>query len=417
MKLKIFLVLFAQLLHISPTISVRKVTEIIPESPFIAKEGERKQLHCILEASEGPPPASYGNVFAYPNPPPFELLKTGKNITVSKETKGLQAITTVKFDPLSINDVGSSGFYCTSQSYPSGTHVDSFILPKGGVPKINFTSTIPNVGGAEAVFNCEAEIEAAGVQIYLTWLHYKEGNSSVVSAKEKPKRGGKSPKKTIKSVLKVVLAENTAGVYECVISARLKNSVDFNYTRNATLTYSDRVKIVDGAQAKQRLQVYEKKEAVMICQAVSVPPATVTWKKGNSPIDASSDSRYRFSSYKSTEFGTFVLKNVDYKDRAVYTCNASNSISFVTMEFTLRVRDPLGALWPFLGIVIEAIVLAVIIVGYEYYKKKNKEKDREAKEKETSPLLPSTSQPGVAYTAGEGGAEASVKMRPSAVST
>ena len=64
------------------------VTEIIPESPFIAKEGERKQLHCILEASEGPPPASYGNVFAYPNPPPFELLKTGKNITVSKETKG-----------------------------------------------------------------------------------------------------------------------------------------------------------------------------------------------------------------------------------------------------------------------------------------------------------------------------------------
>jgi len=40
------------------------------------------------------------------------------------------------------------------------------------------------------------------------------------------------------------------------------------------------------------------------------------------------------------------------------------------------VRDPLGALWPFLGIVIEAIVLAVIIVGYEYYKKKDKEKDR-----------------------------------------
>ena len=51
---------------------------------------------------------------------------------------------------------------------------------------------------------------------------------------------------------------------------------------------SDRVKIVDGAQAKQRLQVYEKKEAVMICQAVSVPPATVTWKKGNSPIDGQS---------------------------------------------------------------------------------------------------------------------------------
>ena len=48
------------------------------------------------------------------------------------------------------------------------------------------------------------------------------------------------------------------------------------------------VKIVDGVQAKQRLQVYAKKEAVMTCQAVAVPPATVTWKKGNSPIEGQS---------------------------------------------------------------------------------------------------------------------------------
>ena len=58
-------------------------------------------------------------------------------------------------------------------------------------------------------------------------------------------------------------------------------------------------------------------------------------------VAASSDSRYRFSNYKSTEFGKFVIKDVDYKDRAVYSCNASNSISFVTMEFTLRVRGEL----------------------------------------------------------------------------
>ena len=51
-----------------------------------------------------------------------------------------------------------------------------------------------------------------------------------------------------------------------------------------------------------------------------------------------SDDRYHFSNYDSTRNAKFVIKSVDYKDRAVYTCNASNGISFVTMEFTLRVR-------------------------------------------------------------------------------
>ena len=64
------------------------VKAIIPESPFIAKEGENKQLHCILEASEAPPPGPYGNIFACTKPV-CEIVKTGKNITVSREKKGI----------------------------------------------------------------------------------------------------------------------------------------------------------------------------------------------------------------------------------------------------------------------------------------------------------------------------------------
>ena len=105
------------------------VKEVIPESPFVGIEGEKKQLHCILEASEPPAPSSYGNVFVYPHPPGYTLVETGKNITVTKSIRGLQAITTVTFNPLSIYDIGNEGIYCNDKNYPGGLHTNAHILP------------------------------------------------------------------------------------------------------------------------------------------------------------------------------------------------------------------------------------------------------------------------------------------------
>ena len=105
--------------------------EVIPENPFIGIEGERKQLHCILEASELPAPTSYGNVYVFPQPHTQKLVETGKNITVTKALRGLQAIKTVTFDPLSIYDIGNQGIYCNAKkNYSSGgLHAYAFILP------------------------------------------------------------------------------------------------------------------------------------------------------------------------------------------------------------------------------------------------------------------------------------------------
>ena len=53
----------------------------------------------------------------------------------------------------------------------------------------------------------------------------------------------------------------------------------------------------------------------------------------------------------------------------------------------MMVSDRLAPLWPFLGIIAEVIILAVIIIAYELYRKKQKEKE-EAKSPENESVFP-----------------------------
>lgn len=59
-------------------------------------------------------------------------------------------------------------------------------------------------------------------------------------------------------------------------------------------------------------------------------------------------------------------------DRNTYVCGATNiaNRNGTEVETYVRVKDKLAALWPFLGICAEVIVLCTIILIYE--KKRNK---------------------------------------------
>ncbi|XP_015781944.1 basigin [Tetranychus urticae] len=67
---------------------------------------------------------------------------------------------------------------------------------------------------------------------------------------------------------------------------------------------------------------------------------------------------------------TLIMDDVKFGDRAQYICEAANGGIKANSTVDVRVKDKLGALWPFLGIVAEVVILCTVICVYE--KKRNK---------------------------------------------
>jgi len=91
-----------------------------------------------------------------------------------------------------------------------------------------------------------------------------------------------------------------------------------------------------------------------------------------------------------TEFGSsasfLTISPASYNHRAFYTCEVHNGISSNRIRILLRVKDRLAALWPFLGIVAEVIVLCAIIFIYEKRRTKDPlEEEEEANGNATTP--------------------------------
>ncbi|XP_054159138.1 basigin-like [Oppia nitens] len=59
------------------------------------------------------------------------------------------------------------------------------------------------------------------------------------------------------------------------------------------------------------------------------------------------------------------ISKVIPSDRFYYVCIADNGVTTFNNTILLRVKDKLGALWPFLGIVAEVVILCTIIFIYE----------------------------------------------------
>jgi hypothetical protein len=88
---------------------------------------------------------------------------------------------------------------------------------------------------------------------------------------------------------------------------------------------------------------------------------TWIWTRNNSELV--SDDQYAIK--QSNNQTSLTIKKAKQEDKGNYKCMAKNTHGDNEEIITIRVKDALAALWPFLAIVVEVVLLCLIILIYE----------------------------------------------------
>lgn len=202
----------------------------------------------------------------------------------------------------------------------------------------------------------------------LPGMEWKKDNVPVTSIEGLKNRAKSKWTSTREYVLNVDTAqEGDSGNYTCVASTRNDQGEVDEAKAEIVVARTVAVKV------NANINVVEEEKLRIECKVVGNPK--LHWLYMNETYTESRD-RVILEDYvddgKTIENGVFIIEKVNKDDRGIITCVADDLLNNVTAksECMLRIKDKYAALWPFLGICAEVIILCAIIIIYE--KKRNK---------------------------------------------
>ncbi|XP_059167022.1 zwei Ig domain protein zig-1-like isoform X2 [Physella acuta] len=128
---------------------------------------------------------------------------------------------------------------------------------------------------------------------------------------------------------------------------------------------------------------YEVDENLDItCDVKGYPIDSVTWKKDGVILDKSVAPRVVLKDVKDHPNARLVIEGVKYSDEGEYSCTAhslySNTSS--TKSLMVRIKNPIAWVWPLVGILVEIILLAAMIIICTKIDKKRKLQSEQGKD-------------------------------------
>lgn len=252
------------------------------------------------------------------------------------------------------------------------------VIPVADLPKISVSAnrTVKHNSRVEIACNLTEGKEADTASLErISW--YKNGELfKHVRLPDPDKTEG-----TLKPLYIQSAGVRDAGVYTCVLEVVLHQK------KNYTISKSMELRIAPWLTPPNEdieVKSFKDETAQFNCSAKG-NPLEVEWKvqkKGKDEVQACiNGSNGKYEVKRNGPFDPYFLlvKNLQYTDRGFYYCclptNCSDSVDGC-QRFILRVRDPLGPLWPVIGILAEALVLFLIIYIAEKRKKSKENADK-----------------------------------------
>ncbi|XP_019127938.1 basigin isoform X2 [Larimichthys crocea] len=172
------------------------------------------------------------------------------------------------------------------------------------------------------------------------------------------------------------ITHSTSGKYECVFMTEPE--------AKATIEVKTLPHVV---AYKHSEHGNEKDKGVLVCVSHGYPlPTDWSWAKdGDSPMPIFNGTSEKYEIKSTPNKTTLTINDLNLKDDiGDYICSGTSEVGTTFDKIHLRVRSRLAALWPFLGIVAEVIILVTIIFIYEKRRKPDEITDGSAPLKSNS---------------------------------